>query len=218
MNNKKKIAVVLSGCGNKDGSEIHESVLTLLAIDKLGAEYKCFAPDIWQRKVFNYLTDEEIDEKRNVLLESARIARGDISPLIDFNADDFDALIFPGGLGAALNLSTFGIEGANCSVNEEVKAAVSSMLQNKKPIGALCIAPVILARLIKDSTVTIGDNIQVADNINKMGGRHKKAGHTDVVVDKELKLVTTPCYMYDSSISQIAEGSEKLVKEILNFI
>ena len=216
--NNKQIAIILSGCGFKDGSEIHESVLTLLAIDKSNAQYKCFAPNIDNIEVINHITNQKTSEKRNVLLESARIARGDISPLSQFDAKNFDALIFPGGFGAAANLSTFATQGADCTVHNEVSDAVAQMLKAKKPIGALCIAPVILAKLIKNAKLTIGDCVNTASLIEKMGAIHKKSGATDIVIDKTNKLVTTPCYMLATKISQTAEGAEKLVKEILNLI
>ncbi|MBW1650214.1 MAG: isoprenoid biosynthesis glyoxalase ElbB [Deltaproteobacteria bacterium] len=212
----KQIAVVLSGCGFKDGSEIHESVLTLLAIDKNNARYTCFAPDIDNIEIINHITNQKTGEKRNVLIESARIARGDIYPLNKFDAKNFDALVFPGGFGAAANLSTFAIQGADCSVNNEVSEAIAQMLKAKKPIGALCIAPVILAKLIKNAELTVGDCINTASLIEKMGAVHKKSSATDIIIDKTNKLITTPCYMLATRISQIAEGAEKLVKEILN--
>ncbi len=215
---KAMIAVVLSGCGSKDGAEIHESVLTMLAIDRNGALYKCFAPDIPQAAVVNHITEEEISESRNVLVESARIARGEILPLSKFVADDFDALIFPGGLGAAKNLCTFASDGVQCSVNKDVSDAVNQMVKSEKPIGALCIAPMLLARLIDNAKITIGNAEDVAATVESMGGIHKKTGHAEIVVDEKNRLVTTPCYMLDATISQIAQGADNLVKEILNVI
>lgn len=212
---KKKVGVVLSGCGFKDGAEIQESVLTLLAIEKNGAEYSCFAPDIPQHHVTDHLTGETSDESRNVLVESARIARGKISPLTDFNASDFDALIFPGGFGAATNLSTFAFEGADSTVNEEAASAVRGMVEQKKPIGALCIAPAIMAKLLDGAELTIGDDKETAEALEKMGAKHKNAGFSDIVVDEKYKLVTTPCYMLDSKVSYIAAGADNLVKAVL---
>ena len=144
----KKIAVVLSGCGVYDGAEIHEAVLTLYAIAVNGAAYEIFAPDIDQHHVVNHLAGSEMNESRNVLVESARIARGNIKALSEFNGKDFDAIIFPGGFGAAKNLSTFAFDGSNCQVNSDVEAAIKEMISLGKPVGALCIAPVILARIL----------------------------------------------------------------------
>ena len=211
----EKVAVVLSGSGVYDGSEIHEAVLTLLAIDRQGATYQCFAPDIKQHHVINHLTGEEADEVRNVLVESARIARGKIRPLSQFDADAFDALIFPGGFGAAKNLSTFAFAGSGCSVNEEVTAAVTAMRDRGKPIGALCISPVILAKIIPGATLTIGQDAGTSKAIVAMGGRHERTDHGDVVVDEERNLVTSPCYMLEATISQIADDAANTVATLL---
>ncbi|MFH2045499.1 MAG: isoprenoid biosynthesis glyoxalase ElbB [Pseudomonadota bacterium] len=212
-------AVILAGCGNKDGSEIHESVSTLLAIDRAGAKYTCFAPDISQHVVLNHITGEPMAEKRNVLIESARIARGDIRNLKEFSADKFDALVMPGGFGgAALSLCSFGIDGDKMSVNPDVKRAVCAMVDQKKPIGALCIAPVILARLIPNVKITLGQDVGANSKAMQMGAVTVNTQHGEVVVDHEHKVVTTPCYMLNARISQILEGAEKLVAEILLLI
>lgn len=212
---KKLIAVVLSGCGNKDGAEIHESTLTLLAIHKLGADYQCFAPDILQHHVLNFISGEEMDEKRNVLIESARIARGDIKDLKEFSSDRYDALILPGGLGAAKNLSTYAFDGADCTVNADVDRAVRETHAAGKPIGALCIAPVILAKVLGKGSLTVGQDTTSAANLEAMGGHHVATNHGEIVIDQTNKIVTTPCYMLDARVDQIAEGAENLVKAIL---
>jgi enhancing lycopene biosynthesis protein 2 len=212
-------AVILAGCGNKDGSEIHESVSTLLAIDRAGSSYSCFAPDISQQVVLNHITGEPMAEKRNVLIESARIARGNIRDLKEFNADEFDALVMPGGFGgAALSLCSFGIDGDKMSVNPDIESAVRAMVAQRKPIGALCIAPVILARLIPKVKITFGQSEEVNSKAMQMGAVTVNTLHGEVVVDHEHKVVTTPCYMLNSKISQILEGAEKLVAEILSLI
>lgn len=211
----KKIAVILSGCGVFDGSEIHESTLTLLAIDKAGAQYQCFAPDILQHHVLNHITGEEMKETRNVLVESARIARGEIKPLSEYNPVDFDALIFPGGFGAAKNLCNYAFDGAECVVNGEVDNAIIKTHEAKKPIGALCISPALIARVIEGVEVTIGQDDNNASTIENMGGRHKKSTHGEVIIDQDNKVVTTPCYMLDARISQVAEGADNVVKAIL---
>ncbi|MCP4285597.1 MAG: isoprenoid biosynthesis glyoxalase ElbB [Gammaproteobacteria bacterium] len=211
----KRIAVVLSGSGVYDGSEIHEAVMTLLAIDQQGAVYQCFAPDKAQHHVINHLTGEESSEVRNVLVESARIARGNIKPLSKFAAEAFDAIIFPGGFGAAKNLSTFAFEGANCSVDEGVVSAVETMIASGKPIGALCIAPAVLAKILKGAKVTIGEDAATATAIEEMGGKHQCSGHGQVVVDENYNLVTSPCYMLEATVSQIADDAAKTVAAVL---
>ena len=219
MNDSKpKIAVVLSGCGVFDGTEIHESVLTLLALERQGAAYQCYAPDIDQTHVIDHLTGEEADEKRNVLRESARIARGEIKPLSELNAADADAVIFPGGFGAAKNLSSFAFDGPDCTVEAEVARTVADFHGAGKPIGALCIAPAMMAKLLDGPEVTIGQDPGTAEAIEKMGAKHKTAGPVEVVVDPALKLATTPCYMLDSTISQVAEGADNAVREVLGMI
>jgi enhancing lycopene biosynthesis protein 2 len=214
----KKFAVVLSGCGVFDGAEIHEATLTMLAIKKLGANYQCFAPNINQHHVINHLNGEEMKESRNVLTEAARIARGDIKNLNKFNANDFDALIFPGGFGTAKNLSTVAFKGHEAEVNEEVVKAVEAMLKTKKPIGALCIAPAVIAKIIGDVKVTIGQDEETAETIEAMGGMHITTEHGDVVIDDDKLVFTTPCYMLDADISQIWNGAYNTVEAMLKFI
>ncbi|TAN69785.1 MAG: isoprenoid biosynthesis protein ElbB [Magnetospirillum sp.] len=219
MSTKPKFAVVLSGCGVYDGSEIHEAVLTLLAIDRLGGSYQCFAPDRAQMHVVNHLTGEASGESRNVLVESARIARGQIRDLAHFRPAEFDALVFPGGFGAAKNLCSFAVDGPDCSVDPATGTAVKAMAAAGKPIGALCIAPALMAKVLGDGVdVTIGDDPGTAQAVEAMGARHKVAGHGQVVVDHKRKLVTSPCYMLDSTISQIAEGAENTVKTLLTLM
>lgn len=215
---KKNIAVVLSGCGVYDGTEIHEATLTLLAIAQNGARYQCFAPDTDQFHVINHLTGEEMEEIRNVLVESARIARGNVRPLSAFQAADYDALIFPGGFGAAKNLSDFAFKRANCSVHPDVVKVVKAMVKAGKPIGALCIAPVVITRILGDGEVTIGNDRETAAAIEKMGGTHQIKTHGEVTVDSRHKLVTTPCYMLDATIDQIYAGAENTIRAILKLM
>ena len=198
----KKIAVVLAGCGVFDGAEIHEAVLTLLAINKSGAEYSIFAPDKEQHHVVNHLTLKESVDKRNVLVEAARIARGKIRPLKDFIAKDFDALIFPGGFGVAKNLCTFAFDGVEHKVDPEVEQTIKIMISENKPIGAMCISPVILAKVIGNHIkLTIGNDTSTASAISKMNSDHQITNHGEIVIDKQFKVVTTPCYMlYQSEI------------------
>jgi enhancing lycopene biosynthesis protein 2 len=214
----KKFAVVLSGCGVFDGAEIHEATMSLYAIMKEGGTYEIFAPDIEQHHVVNHITGEEMNEKRNVLIESARIARGKIRPLSEYKADDFDALLYPGGFGVAKNLSNFAFEGANCTVNPEVEKSVLDTVKAGKPIGALCISPAIMAKILEGAEVTIGNDKGTAEAIEKMGSTHKTATHGEVVVDEGFKLVTTPCYMLDATILDIADGAINVVKTIMGMI
>ena len=210
-----KFAVILAGSGVFDGSEIHEATMSLYAIMKNGGTYQVLAPDIDQHNVVNHITGEEMDEKRNVLIESARISRGDIKNLKEFNAEDYDALILPGGFGAAKNLSTFAFDGASCKINGEVENAVRAMADQGKPIGALCISPVILAKIFGNVKVTIGQDRDTAKAVEQMGATHQKTDHAEVVVDKDKKLVTSPCYMLDANILNIAEGADNVVKSIM---
>lgn len=211
----KKFAVVLSGSGVFDGAEIHEATLSLYSIMKNGASYETFAPDIPQHHVINHLTGDEMQEERNVLVESARIARGAIKDLKEYKASDFDGLIFPGGFGVAKNLSTVAFHGAEANVNDEVARAVKETHAAGKPIGALCIAPAMMARIFEEATVTIGQDPGTIEAIENMGGTHINTTHGDVVYDDKLNLFSTPCYMLDANILQIAEGAENIVSAML---
>ena len=215
MSAKPKFAVVLSGCGVYDGSEIHEAVLTLLAIDRAEGGYQCFAPDVAQMHVINHVLGAPTDESRNVLIESARIARGAILPLAQYKAADFDVLIFPGGFGVAKNLCSFAVDGANCSVDPDTAAAIAATHAAKKPIGALCIAPALIAKVLGQVEVTIGDDVGTAQAITAVGGRHRNRGHGEVCVDTANKVVTTPCYMLNATIGQIADGAAAAVAALL---
>ncbi|MDP2237158.1 MAG: isoprenoid biosynthesis glyoxalase ElbB [Bacteroidales bacterium] len=211
----KKFAVVLAGCGVYDGAEIHEATLAMLAIKQAGGDYQCFAPDIEQHHVINHLTGQEMPEKRNVLIESARIARGNIKSLSEFKAEDFDVLFFPGGFGAAKNLSTVAFDGPNAKVNPEVEAAVKSMHALEKPIGAMCISPVFVAKILGDVNVTIGTDEGTIKAIEAIGATHIQTDHGDVVCDTENKVFTTPCYMLDATITDIWDGAYNIVEAIM---
>ncbi len=212
----KKFAIVLSGCGVYDGSEIHEAVFTMLAICKNGAEYEMFAPDIKQHHVINHYNGETMIEERNVLVESARIARGKVKPLSFFDAKNFDAIVFPGGFGAAKNLSDYAFKGDKCNVIEDVADALRAMYRLKKPIGALCIAPVILAKVFDKVELTIGQDIGTAKDIESMGGVHKNTVKGEVIFDINNNIFTTPCYMLNSNIADIALGAENIIKTMLS--
>ncbi len=214
----KKIAVVLSGCGVYDGSEIHEATLSLLAIVNQGCSYEIFAPDSTQHHVINHITGEEMDETRNVLVESARIARGNIRDLKQFDPEEFDGLLFPGGFGAAKNLSTWAFKGAGASVLHEVESAITGMVQLKKPVGALCISPVILAKIFGEVNLTIGDDESTIDALETLGATHVYTTHGEVVIDEDHNLVTTPCYMLDATIDQIALGADNVVRAMIQLM
>lgn len=219
----KKIGVILSGCGVYDGSEIQEAVLTLLAIDKTGAQAVCMAPDIDQMHVVNHLTGEVAEgEKRNVLMEAARIVRGDIKDLAKSNADGIDALILPGGFGAAKNLCDFAVKGSDCEVNPEVTRVVREMLAAQKPVAAICIAPVILSKILGTDKVrhslTIGTDKEIAATLETMGSFHVECTARDFVVDESLKLITSPAYMIGESITEVAEGIDKTVQALIKHI
>lgn len=214
-----KVAVILSGCGVFDGAEIHESVLVLLALDQAGVAYQCMAPDIAQMHVLNHITGEELDDSRNVLIESARIARGQVIDVADAQPGDYDAVIVPGGFGVAKNLSDFALKGADMTVNEDVLAFIQSVHQDGRPIGLACIAPVMSAKLFGEGVLcTIGNDDDVSTALESMGARHQVCAVQDVVVDEANRLVTTPAYMLEAKISDIAVGINKMVDEVLAMV
>lgn len=210
-----KAAVILAGCGVFDGAEIHEAVMTLYAIDKNGGSYDIFAPNVAQHHVINHFTGEEMKESRNVLTEAARIARGKIRALTEYRADRYDALIFPGGFGVAKNLCTYAFDGPDCHVDRVVEEAIRSTHSAGKPIGALCISPVLVAKVLGDVTVTIGSDRKTASDIAVLGGKHENRYHGEVAVDRKNLIVTAPCYMLNSTISEIAQDAEAVVMAIM---
>jgi enhancing lycopene biosynthesis protein 2 len=214
METKKRFAVILSGCGVYDGSEIHESIMILYAIIKNGGEYEIFAPDISQHHVINHLSGEEMNETRNVLVESARITRGKIKNLTDFRAADFDSLVLPGGYGAAKNLSDFAFSGADCTVNDQVARAIKDMADQGKPVGAVCIAPALIARILDKPELTIGKDLETAGALEAMGATHRETTHGEIVTDSRHRVVTSPCYMLDATILDIADGADAVIKEL----
>lgn len=212
----KKVAVILSGCGVYDGAEIHESVITLLRLDQRGAKVQCFAPDIAQLHVINHLTGEQMPETRNVLVESARIARGEIKDVRETRVEDFDALIVPGGFGAAKNLSSFATQGAACTVQADVLRVAEAFAEAGKPIGLMCISPAIAAKIYGPGVIcTIGTDADTAAAVTKMGGSHEECEVSEIVEDKARKLVSTPAYMLATSISEAASGINKMVDRVL---
>ncbi|AMV73539.1 isoprenoid biosynthesis glyoxalase ElbB [Desulfuromonas carbonis] len=218
-----KVGVILSGCGVYDGSEIQEAVITLLALDRAGAEAVCMAPDVAQMHVVNHLSGEvAAGESRNVLVESARIARGQIRDIKTVRVTDFDALILPGGFGAAKNLCNFAVKGAECDVNPEVSRLLRETIQAKKPLAAVCIAPALVARVLGGEkltpTVTIGTDAATAEALETMGATHQDCPVREFVIDRKNKIVTSPAYMLAGRISEAADGIEKTVKELLALI
>ena len=214
----KKVAVLLSGSGVFDGTELHESVLALLEIARAGACYQCFAPDIAQFHVVNHLTGE-VDESdsRNVLVESARIARGDIMAVTGLNISEFDALIIPGGFGAAKNLCNFAVAGAEHAVDADVKQFISQFTQANKPVGFICISPIMIPQFYGAGVKgTIGSDSNTAAAFEQQGGCHQVAAVSDIVIDEANKVVSTPAYMLADNILDAHKGIAKLVNSVLN--
>jgi enhancing lycopene biosynthesis protein 2 len=211
----KNIAVILAGCGVYDGSEINEAVLTLLHIAKNGASYQCFAPDIEQFHTINHLTGEEVAETRNVLVESARIVRGDVKALTELDVTQFDGLIIPGGFGVAKNLSDFAINGTHAQVNDEVLTACKAFADAQKAAGYMCIAPALIPYIYSSAQLTIGDDAETAEALNTLGATHQECSVTEIVIDPQYKLVTTPAYMLAQSLLDADAGIAKLVNKVL---
>ncbi len=217
----KKIAVILSGCGVGDGTEIHEACAALLALDRAGVQAVCCAPSGGQMHVMDHLANTPTDhEERSILTEAARIARGDITPLASIPQTAVDAVLLPGGFGAAKNLSTFAVDGASCTVHPEVAEFLTAVHKADKPIGAMCISPVILARIFGPDLhprLTIGSDPATAAQLTAMGAVHVNCGITDTVVDTDHRFVTTPAYMLDVSIGEVFTGAARLVDDLLAF-
>jgi enhancing lycopene biosynthesis protein 2 len=214
----KKIGVVLSGCGVYDGAEIHESVLTLLALDRRGVEAVVCAPDVPQMHVVNHLSGQvEEGASRNVLVESARIARGAICDVATVKADELDGLVLPGGFGAAKNLCDFAVKGSTCVVHPEVARLVREVHGQGKPVGAVCIAPAVVAKVLggERPKLTIGTDEDTAAGLEKMGAQHVACAVAELVVDREKKLVSTPAYMLGKRIGEVAEGIDKAIDALL---
>lgn len=211
----KKVVVILSGCGVMDGAEIHESVLTMLALDKAGAEIIYAAPDVPQHHVVNHQTGQPANETRNVRDESARIARGAVKTLEEVK--DFDAVVLPGGFGAAKNLCSFAYEGADFKVEPTVEAFLKKAHEQGKPIGFACIAPAIAAKIFGNKNVqfTIGNDASTAQALESSGSKHADCAVDSAIVDKKLKIVTTPAYMLAQRISEVEKSVGKMVEEVL---
>jgi len=214
----KKFAIVLSGCGVYDGAEIQESVTAMLAVCRKGHSYQVFAPDIPQYHVVNHLTGEDMPGQRNVMIESARIARGDVKNLASFDPSQYDALLFAGGFGVAKNLCDFAIRGEDYTVTGQVATAIRSMHRAGKPIGAMCVSPVLIAGTIKGVELTLGAPCGASEAAEKHGAIHQVTTHGEVTVDRKNKIATTPCYMLDANIAQVAGGAENIVDELLKLM
>lgn len=214
------VAVILCGCGRADGSEIHESVSCLIHLARLGATYRCFAPDGPQADVVNHLTGTPTQESRNMLVESARISRGEISPLATLRVEEFDAVVFPGGFGAAKNLCTFAKDGENCSAHPEVERVIKAFHSAGKPVGMCCIAPVIGARVLGKAkgsvSVTVGAASPASEAVVKMGARHEARGVTEACIDEAARVATAPAYMDDAASPwQVYEGIGRMIEATL---
>lgn len=225
-----KVGVILSGNGVYDGSEIHEAVFTLLAIDENGAEAVCFAPDIDQHHVVNHLTGEEMEEKRNVLIESARIARGNIMSLAEFRPEDLDALILPGGFGAAKNLTKWAFSGPDGEILPEVKNSILEMVRAQKPVAGLCMGPTVIAKALEESGIrtelTVGTTEQaspyeikaISEGMEKTGASSVMKTVEEIAVDEENKIISAPCYMMEASISQINRNIKMVIDKLVEFV
>lgn len=215
MSKSRKVLVVLSGCGFRDGSEIHESVVTLLALSREGAEVQCAAPDMAQTVVVDHYTGQRTTESRNVLTESARIARGKVRPLSEIRAADFDAIFLPGGYGAAMNLSSFAADGAEARVEPQLAKLLKDFHAAGKPIGAVCIAPAVLAAALGHGTLTIGHDAGTAAALEALGATHQVCPVTEAVIDRAHRIVTAPAYMENAPLRDIAAGIERAVHATL---
>lgn len=215
MSKPRKVVVVLSGCGFRDGSEIHESVVTLLALSREGAEVQCAAPDKDQASVVDHYTGKTTGETRNVLTEAARIARGKVRPLSEIRAADYDAIFLPGGFGAASNLSSFAADGADAMVEPQLARLLQDFHAAGKPIGAVCIAPAVVAAALRGGTLTIGHDAGTAARLEAMGATHQTCPVTEAVVDRDNRIVTAPAYMESAPLRDIATGIEKAVHATL---
>lgn len=214
----KKIAFILAGCGIMDGSEIHESTCSLLSAKQLGCEYQCFSLDENQNIVFNHKTKQEVNETRNMLEESARIARLRIKDINELNVDDFDILLIPGGRGVGYNLCNYFIKGENYEVEPPVKKVINEFYKNKKPICALCLAPMVLNKSLKNISITVGNDELLSNIINNSGNKHVNTESGNICIDKENKIITSPCYMLTKNIDVVYNEAYKIIKSALELI
>lgn len=212
-----KVGVVLSGCGVFDGAEIHEAVCTLLSLERHGANYRCLAPNR-EFDVVDHATHKPTREKRNVLTESARIARGEIDDLAKVKGTDYDAFVLPGGFGAAKNLCSFAVDGPECDVDAEVERVLTEAHAAGRPIGFMCIAPAVAARVFGGSLhprLTIGHDAGTGAGLEKLGARHVAVNASEIVADEGCRIVSTPAYMEAKGPAEVFEGVDKLVARVL---
>lgn len=215
---EKKIAVVLSGCDVFDGSEVNEVVLTLLALEAAGLRYQCYAPDKEQLHTISYITSDENTQTKNILVESTRIVYGNLASLSSLNPENYSGLIVPGGFGVVKNLSTFALKGIDFTIDETFRDVMINFAGSKKPIGFMCIAPILLPKIYNGVRCTIGNDREIARVINKLGGIHIDCNVNRVVVDRDYKVISTPAYMLASSISEAKSGIDKLVQQVSTMI
>lgn len=223
-----KIGVLLSGCGVYDGSEVHESTFALLAIEQHGGEAVCFAPDTEQLHVINHLNGEEIDQKRNVLVESARIARGAIEAASEANPETLDALVIPGGFGTAKNHTQWAIKGPETDINPEVKRLILGMVEQKKPVVGLCMGPTTIAKALEGTTthasLTVGTDQEaspydiggIAQGMEKVGAHARMRSITEIEVDETNRIISAPCYMMEASILQVHNNVQQAIKALFD--
>lgn len=217
MKKMPRFAIILSGCGRSDGSEIHETVTAMLAITELGCSYDCYAPNIEQSVVINGLTSEKTAERRNVLVESARLARGEIKDIRELKINDYEGLLLPGGLGAVTNWCDFAQTGIECHVEDSISRVLEEGYKQKLVIGAMCIAPVIVAKVLGKHgiTVTIGNDKTVAKSIESTGAHQQDTKVEEACVDEKNRIVTTPAYMLARNISEVNQGARSMIKAMI---
>lgn len=214
---RKRVLLILSGCGNRDGSEIHEAVCALLALDEAGLEAVCAAPEVMQSKTVSYINGRDM-EHRNAFEESARISRGKIRPLSTVISQDYDAVLLPGGMGAASTLCSYSAEGVDCTVRHDVRKTITDAVAAGKPVAAMCIAPIILARLLPGVILTFGSKCDASEHARQMGAMHVECAPDEAVVDYRLKVVTTPAYMAAKSPWEVLDGARRMVEELAKLI
>lgn len=224
------VAVLLAGCGVYDGSEIHETVLTLLALVEAGASYQCIAPDKVQYHTINHLNGEIEPTNRNVLQEAARIARGDIQAIGKVNLNEFDALLIPGGFGAAKNLNQWAIAGPEGKIDPEVKALILHFVEAQKPVGAMCMGPTVVAQALAGTSfqakLTVGsteaaspyDIAGISAGMAGLGVEVEMKLKTEITIDAKLKIVSSPCYMMEADILDVRTNTKQLVSAVLEMI
>lgn len=225
-----KIGILLSGSGVYDGSEIQETIFSLLAIAENGGTPLFMAPNVDQMHVVNHLSGEEMPESRNVLVESARIARGDIEDTVNISADDIDALVIPGGFGTAKNHTTWAVKGPESEINQDVKRIINEMVSAGKPIAALCMGPTTVAKALEGTKtspiLTVGstkaespyDIEAISNGMEAVGAKTEMKTVSELSIDSNLKIVSSPCYMMDASVLEVREGIQKAIGMLFEWL